>query len=98
MTTGAPDRRSRLHVVAAPPIADVEEQQPDRRGLMNLPPSDEHDEDDRRWTFLLALAAVVVIVVVGFLLVWKMWQNEQTQECLITGRRDCAPIDIPASH
>ena len=40
---------------------------------------------------LLALAVVVVIVVLGFLLVWKMWQNEKLQECYATGRRDCAP-------
>jgi hypothetical protein len=62
------------------------------------PPPDHQDEDDSRWTFLLSLAAVIVIVIIGFLIVWKMWENERLQECLITGRRDCTPIDIPASH
>jgi hypothetical protein len=47
---------------------------------------------------VLALAAVIVIVVLGFLLVWKMWQNEKLQECYATGRHDCAPIDIPDSR
>jgi uncharacterized membrane protein len=66
---------------------------------MNLqPPDDDNGDDDRRGSFLLALAAVLVIVVVGFLIVWKMWQNEKLQECLMTGRRDCAPIDVPESH
>jgi uncharacterized membrane protein len=64
----------------------------------NLQPPDDGDEDEPRSSFLLALAAVLVIVVVGFLLVWKMWQNEKLQECLMTGRRDCAPIDVPDSH
>ncbi|HEX4078916.1 MAG TPA: hypothetical protein VHX61_08605 [Rhizomicrobium sp.] len=64
----------------------------------NLQPPDDGDEDDRRWSFLLTLAVVVVIVAVGFLLVWKMWQNEKLQECVMTGRRDCAPIDVPASR
>ena len=64
----------------------------------NLQPPDDEDENEPGWSFLLALAAVVVIVVVGFLIVWKMWQNEKLQECLMTGRRDCAPIDVPDSH
>lgn len=68
---------------------------------MSAPPPDDYDrddDDDRQWTFLLALIAVVAIAVIGFLLVWKMWQNEKLQECILSGRRDCAPIDIPASQ
>jgi hypothetical protein len=64
-----------------------------------LPPPDDEDEDrERKRNFVLALAAVVVIVVLGFLLVWKMWQNEKLQECYVTGHRDCAPIDVPDSR
>lgn len=62
------------------------------------PPDEEDDENDRRWTFLLTLAVVVAIVVIGLVIVWKMWQNEKMQECLLSGRRDCAPIEIPESH
>ncbi|MGH6877747.1 MAG: hypothetical protein ACREHV_10275 [Rhizomicrobium sp.] len=62
------------------------------------PPPPDDDEDGARWKFLLALAAIVAIVVIGFLIVWKMWQNEKLQECVITGRRDCAPIQIPDSR
>ncbi|HEY3639242.1 MAG TPA: hypothetical protein VGK90_13930 [Rhizomicrobium sp.] len=63
-------------------------------------PQNEDDDDDgaRQRNFVLALLAVIVIVVIGFFLVWKMWQNEKMQECLLTGRRDCAPIDIPDSR
>ena len=62
------------------------------------PPDDEDDDGSRRRSFVLALAAVVVIVVLGFFLVWKMWQNEKLQACIMSGRRDCAPIDIPDSR
>jgi hypothetical protein len=62
------------------------------------PPGDEENEDGRRWTFALALVAVVALVAVGLLIAWKMWQNEKLQECLMAGRRDCAPIEIPDSH
>jgi hypothetical protein len=68
---------------------------------MSPPPPDDNDRDDdndHQWTFLLAMVGVIAIVVIGFLLVWKMWQNEKLQECLLSGRRDCAPIDIPASR
>ncbi|HEX4156857.1 MAG TPA: hypothetical protein VHY79_00140 [Rhizomicrobium sp.] len=62
------------------------------------PPDDEYDDPNRRRNLVLALAGIVVIVVLGFFLVWKMWQNEKLQECYATGRRDCAPIDIPDSR
>jgi hypothetical protein len=62
------------------------------------PPPDDEDEETPQRNVVLTLAVVVVIVVLGFLLVWKMWQNEKLQECLLTGRRDCAPIDVPNSR
>jgi hypothetical protein len=67
---------------------------------MSPPPPDDGDDydRDRQWTFLLALVGVIAIVVIGFMLVWKMWQNEKLQECILSGRRDCAPIEIPASR
>lgn len=62
------------------------------------PPDDEEEDGDSRRNVVLVLAVVVVIVVLGFLLVWKMWQNEKLQECYATGRRDCAPIEVPDSR
>jgi hypothetical protein len=64
------------------------------------PPPDDNDDDEdgRRRNALFALAAVVAIVALGFLLVWKMYQNEKLQECALSGRRDCAPIEVPDSR
>jgi hypothetical protein len=62
------------------------------------PPDDEDEDGDSGRNVVLVLAVVVVIVVLGFLLVWKMWQNEKLQECYATGRRDCAPIEVPDSR
>jgi hypothetical protein len=63
------------------------------------PPKDDDDDGgDRQRGVILGVVAAVVIVVLGFLLVWKMWQNEKLQECVLSGRRDCAPIDIPDSR
>jgi hypothetical protein len=62
------------------------------------PPDDDEEERNRRRNAVIALGAVVVIVVLGFLLVWKMYENEKLQECVLSGRRDCAPIDVPDSR
>jgi len=62
------------------------------------PPDDEDDDGARQRSFLIALAAVAVIVVLGFLLVSKMWEHEKMEECYASGRRDCAPIDVPDSR
>lgn len=59
---------------------------------------EQDEEDERRLGFLLALIAVAVIVALGLWLLWTMWENEKLQECLITGRRDCAPVAIPESR
>jgi hypothetical protein len=65
---------------------------------MSPPPPDDGDDDDRRGSFLVGLAVVLVIVAIGFLIVWKMRQNEKMQECLLTGRRDCAATNLPDSR
>lgn len=64
---------------------------------MNLPP-DPDDEDGDPWIVLMAVGAVVLVVVIGFLILWKMRENERMQECVMTGRRDCAPIAIPSTR
>ncbi len=61
---------------------------------MSPPPPDDDDDDDRRGSFI-GLAVVLVVAAIGFLIVWKMRQNEKMQECLLTGRRDCAASASP---
>jgi len=63
---------------------------------MASPPEDS-DDQTRRGNLLL-FAVFVVIVVIGFLIVWELHRDLQLQDCLMSGRRDCAPIEIPVSH
>jgi hypothetical protein len=60
---------------------------------MTQPPGD--DDDGTQRSNLLLFAVFIVIVAVGFLIVWKLHEDLQLQNCLISGRRDCAPVEIP---
>ena len=62
------------------------------------PPPDPDDENGDPWFVLIGVAVAVLVVVIGFLVLWKMRENEKMQECLMTGRRDCAPIALPQTR
>lgn len=55
-----------------------------------------HDEQNRsgRASFI-ALAVVVVLFVVAWVLVRELYQSEKLQDCLLSGRTNCAPIEAP---
>jgi hypothetical protein len=42
---------------------------------------------------LIALGVVVVLFVVGWLLVHALYNNGKMEDCLMSGRTNCAPID-----
>jgi hypothetical protein len=56
-----------------------------------------HDEQNQsRRGSLIALAVVVVLFAVGWALVHELYQSEKLQDCLLSGRTNCAPIEAPA--
>jgi hypothetical protein len=50
-------------------------------------------ETDPRWMALLRLILVVALVVGGLLLVRELRSVSQLQDCVMSGRTNCAPID-----
>jgi len=42
---------------------------------------------------LIALGFVVLLVVVGWLLAHVLYTNGKLEDCLLSGRTNCAPID-----
>jgi hypothetical protein len=42
---------------------------------------------------LVALGVVVVLFVVGWLLAHELYTNGKLEDCLMSGRTNCAPID-----
>lgn len=68
--------------------------------------SDEHrkeaepdsDVRDRRAANIFLLVAAVVVIGAGVWLVDALLAARKADECLAAGRRNCAPIDVPAAR
>ena len=58
---------------------------------------DQHDDGhDSRRPAVIGLAVVAVLVVVGYYLVTSLRENANLEDCLMSGRRNCAPIEMPS--
>ena len=56
-------------------------------------PDEEHDEDNKSNRPLIALAFLLVLAIGGWLLISKLMDANSVQDCVMSGRRNCAPID-----
>ena len=45
---------------------------------------------------LIALGVVVLIFVIGWLLWRELYSGEKLEDCLLSGRSNCQPIETPA--
>ena len=59
-------------------------------------PGDEGPEPDSRRPALIGLAVILILVVAGYFLMTALRENAVREDCLMSGRRNCAPIDVPA--
>jgi hypothetical protein len=55
------------------------------------------DERDSRLPALIGLIVVAVLVVIGYLLTMALRQSGDLQDCLMSGRKNCAPIEAPST-
>ena len=58
-------------------------------------PDDNAPGPDSRRPALIAFAVMLLLVVGGYFLVTALQRNAALEDCLMAGRRDCAPIEIP---
>jgi cytoskeletal protein RodZ len=56
----------------------------------------EEDERDRKVTNIFLLVFFVVVVGAGLWLANALVDQRRIDDCLAQGRRNCAPIDVPA--
>ena len=56
------------------------------------------DQDDaaRRTAALMGFIVILVLAIAGVVLVRELAKNASLEDCLMAGRRNCAPIEVPA--
>lgn len=57
--------------------------------------ADRQGQNDNRRGPLIALGVVVVLFVVGWLLAHELYSSGKLEDCLLSGRTNCAPIEVP---
>ena len=66
------------------------------------PPGEGPEGDDDQGTpgfvILLSFAVIAVVCVGGYLLLNKLIDISRQEDCLLAGRRNCAPIVLPSGQ
>jgi len=76
-------------VLAAAPRIAVETAM-DWRGV------DRRDDANRRTMALMGVAVILLLAIAGLVLVRELRKSSNLEDCLMSGRRNCAPIEAPA--
>jgi hypothetical protein len=58
--------------------------------------ADEHDDASRRTAALMGFIVILVLAIAGVILVRELDKKASLEDCLMSGRRNCAPIEVPA--
>ena len=65
-----------------------------------MTPSDDKDPDeegaDRSTARLAGLAVILLLAVIALFLVQKLRSQSNLEDCLMSGRTNCAPIETPS--
>ena len=57
---------------------------------------DDREGDERRSAALIGLIIMLALAIAGVLLVRELRERSQLEDCLMSGRTNCAPIEVPA--
>ena len=56
---------------------------------------DEQKAADRRTAALMGFALVLMLAIAGIVLVRELGKQSRLEDCLMSGRTNCAPIELP---
>jgi hypothetical protein len=80
------------------PLRTAQPPEPPVEGLGKYEGGDlDDDYRHRMMVNLAALAFTVVLAIAGVWLAMQLAEMRKTQDCILSGRRNCAPIDIRSS-
>jgi hypothetical protein len=60
---------------------------------MSEPPLDETEAPDSRRGALIGLGIVLALIVTGLVIVHVLRNTARVQDCVMSGRTNCAPVD-----
>ena len=55
----------------------------------------DREGDDRRTAALMGLAVVLSLALAGVVLLRDLGNESRLEDCLMSGRTNCAPIEVP---
>ena len=62
--------------------------------------NDDHNsrrQNTNRRASLVALGVVIVLFVIGWILTRELYSNSKIEDCVLSGRTNCVPIDMRSS-
>lgn len=55
----------------------------------------DHDGEARRTAALMGFVVILVLAIAGVVLVRELRNKAALEDCLMSGRSNCAPIEVP---
>jgi len=55
----------------------------------------EQDDEARRTAALMGFVVILILAIAGVVLVRALRDKGNLEDCLMAGRRNCAPIEVP---
>jgi hypothetical protein len=55
----------------------------------------DREADQRRTSALIGLIVILSLAIVGIVLVRELGKVSKLEDCLMSGRTNCAPIEVP---
>jgi hypothetical protein len=56
----------------------------------------DREADERRSAALIGLIIILALAIAGVLLVRELRERSRLEDCLMSGRTNCAPIEVPS--
>jgi len=58
---------------------------------------DSGQDSTNRRASLVALGVVIVLFVIGWIVTQELYSNQKIEDCVLSGRTNCVPIDTKSS-